>query len=108
MCLIVLGRCVPTSPLSFPFIIPYSSSSSYYSSSYLYVQLWVLGALDEHGNLTHIGRRMVEFPLDPPLAKMLLSAEEMGCTHEVSFYVKGMTYRIYFMIYFMPRDATVG
>jgi hypothetical protein len=35
-------------------------------------QLWVLGALDNTGGLTPMGQKMVEFPLDPPLAKMLL------------------------------------
>jgi pre-mRNA-splicing factor ATP-dependent RNA helicase DHX38/PRP16 len=35
-------------------------------------QLWVLGALDNTGGLTSMGSKMVEFPLDPPLAKMLL------------------------------------
>jgi pre-mRNA-splicing factor ATP-dependent RNA helicase DHX38/PRP16 len=34
-------------------------------------QLWVLGALDNTGALTELGRKMVEFPLDPPLAKMV-------------------------------------
>ena len=38
-------------------------------------QLWVLGALDNTGGLSPLGRKMVEFPLDPPLAKMLLFAE---------------------------------
>ena len=46
-------------------------------------QLWALGALDDQGALTALGRRMVEFPLDPPLAKMLLYAEKLGCTQEV-------------------------
>ena len=46
-------------------------------------QLWVLGALDNLGNLTDIGRRMAEFPLDPPLSKMLLMGEEMSCTAEI-------------------------
>lgn len=35
-------------------------------------QLWILGALDNTGNLTEMGRKMVEFPLDPPLSKMLI------------------------------------
>jgi HrpA-like RNA helicase len=35
-------------------------------------QLWVLSALDNTGALTSMGQKMVEFPLDPPLAKMLL------------------------------------
>ena len=46
-------------------------------------QLWVLGALDNTGALSPLGRKMVEFPLDPPLAKMLLFAEDLGCTAEV-------------------------
>jgi len=46
-------------------------------------QLWVLGALDNLGNLTDLGRRMAEFPLDPPLSKMLLVAEELNCTAEI-------------------------
>ena len=46
-------------------------------------QLWVLGALDNAGALTTLGRKMVEFPLDPPLAKMLIFAEELECTTEI-------------------------
>ncbi|KAK3026640.1 hypothetical protein RJ639_040667 [Escallonia herrerae] len=38
-------------------------------------QLWVLGALDNIGNLTDLSWKMVEFPLDPPLAKMLLTGK---------------------------------
>lgn len=29
------------------------------------------------------GRNMVEFPLDPPLAKMLLAGAELGCSAEL-------------------------
>ena len=46
-------------------------------------QLWILGALDNTGALTPLGKKMVEFPLDPPLAKMLLMGESLGCTNEV-------------------------
>ena len=38
-------------------------------------QLWILGALDNLGNLTPLGKKMVEFPLDPPLSKMVIIAE---------------------------------
>lgn len=34
-------------------------------------QLWILGAIDNTGDLTTLGRRMVEFPLDPPLVSLL-------------------------------------
>ncbi|KAL3636460.1 hypothetical protein CASFOL_021007 [Castilleja foliolosa] len=46
-------------------------------------QLWVLGALNNVGDLTDLGWKMVEFPLDPPLAKMLLMGEELECLNEV-------------------------
>ena len=46
-------------------------------------QLWTLGAIDNTGMLTKMGRKMVEFPLDPSLAKMLLVSAEMGCSDEV-------------------------
>jgi hypothetical protein len=46
-------------------------------------QLWVLGAFDNTGELTAAGRKMNDFPLDPSLAKMLITAEEQGCTAEV-------------------------
>ena len=46
-------------------------------------QLWILGALDNTGNLTTLGRQMVEFPLDPAMSKMLIVAVEMECSEEV-------------------------
>ncbi|RWS29821.1 pre-mRNA-splicing factor ATP-dependent RNA helicase PRP16-like protein [Leptotrombidium deliense] len=46
-------------------------------------QLWILGALDNVGNLTPLGRNMVEFPLDPAMSKMLLVSTEMGCSEEI-------------------------
>lgn len=46
-------------------------------------QLWTLGAVDNTGSLTKMGRKMVEFPLDPPLSKMLIVASDMGCCEEV-------------------------
>lgn len=44
--------------------------------------LWMLGALDDEGNLTFSGRKMVLFPLDPTLAKILVSGEKMHCVSE--------------------------
>ncbi|GAA5971353.1 hypothetical protein JCM8115_003473 [Rhodotorula mucilaginosa] len=46
-------------------------------------QLWVLGALDNTGELTELGRKMSHFPMDPALAKMLISSVEMRCSAEV-------------------------
>ncbi|CAE7853560.1 unnamed protein product, partial [Symbiodinium microadriaticum] len=42
-----------------------------------------LGALDDDGNLTAMGHKMSEMPLEPPLAKMLLSSPEYRCSEEV-------------------------
>jgi pre-mRNA-splicing factor ATP-dependent RNA helicase DHX16 len=39
-------------------------------------QLYALGALNHEGELTKLGRRMAEFPVDPMMAKMLLASEK--------------------------------
>lgn len=46
-------------------------------------QLWVLGALDNTGELTTLGRKMANFPMDPALAKMLIISCERQCSAEV-------------------------
>ena len=46
-------------------------------------QLWILGALDNTGALTAVGRQMVEFPLDPALSKMLIVSVDMQCSAEI-------------------------
>ncbi|KAL7497263.1 hypothetical protein ACHAWT_005906 [Skeletonema menzelii] len=42
-----------------------------------------LGALDDEGLLTRLGRKMAEFPLEPNLSKMLLLSVDLGCSDEV-------------------------
>lgn len=46
-------------------------------------QLWTLGGLDDTSQLSKIGKKMAQFPLDPSLAKMLITAETLGCSSEV-------------------------
>lgn len=47
-------------------------------------ELWSLGALDNLGELTPLGRQMTPFPMDPPLAKLIITAaEEYGCSEEM-------------------------
>ncbi|KAM5542240.1 hypothetical protein V8D89_004113 [Ganoderma adspersum] len=46
-------------------------------------QLWVLGALDNIGDLTPIGRKMSEFPMEPSMAKMLIQSVEYRCSGEM-------------------------
>ena len=45
--------------------------------------LYALGALNDKGELTKMGRRMAEFPMDPALSKSILASEKYGCTQEV-------------------------
>lgn len=46
-------------------------------------QLWVLGALDNVGDLTPVGRKMSEFPMEPSMAKMLIASVDYGCSAEM-------------------------
>ncbi|GAB1526013.1 Helicase associated domain (HA2) [Rhizoctonia solani] len=46
-------------------------------------QLWVLGALDNVGDLTPVGRKMSEFPMEPSMAKMLITSVEYKCSAEM-------------------------
>lgn len=45
--------------------------------------LWALGALDNIGNLTSVGSKMIAFPMDPSLAKLLITSEDYGCSEEM-------------------------
>lgn len=38
-----------------------------------------LGAIDDDGGMTEIGEMMAEFPLDPQLSKMLITAPQHSC-----------------------------
>lgn len=47
-------------------------------------ELWSLGALDNLGDLTSLGRRMTPFPMDPPLAKLIIMASDVyECSEEM-------------------------
>ena len=46
-------------------------------------QLYALGAFNNAGELTKLGRQMAEFPTDPMLAKAILAADKYGCVEEV-------------------------
>lgn len=63
-------------------------------------QLWILGALDNTGNLTPLGRNMVEFPLDPALSKMLIVSCDMGCSAEILIIVSMLSVPA---IFFRPK-----
>ena len=43
-----------------------------------------LGALDSVGDITPIGRRMLNFPVHPRYARMFIAAEELGCVRSAA------------------------
>lgn len=83
--------------LSFDFMDPPPQENISHSM----YQLWVLGALDNTGALTPVGRQMSEFPLDPPLARMLLAGAAMGCANEVLTVVAMLSVP---SVFFRPPD----
>lgn len=46
-------------------------------------QLYALSALDSEGLLTRLGRKMAVFPMEPPLAKMLILSTDLNCSEEI-------------------------
>ncbi|MGQ9564470.1 MAG: ATP-dependent RNA helicase HrpA [Thermogutta sp.] len=48
-----------------------------------YKTLFEIGAVDESGKLTDLGRRLAKLPVDPRIGRMILAAHEEGCLHEV-------------------------
>ncbi|CAF4372713.1 unnamed protein product [Rotaria socialis] len=63
-------------------------------------QLWILGALDNTGSLTQLGRQMVEFPLDPALSQMLITSVGMSCSSEILIIVSMLSVP---SIFFRPK-----
>ncbi|KAG2030092.1 hypothetical protein BDR03DRAFT_817405, partial [Suillus americanus] len=44
--------------------------------------LYAFGALNDRGELTKLGRRTAEFPVDPMLSKAIISSQKHSCTDE--------------------------
>ena len=54
-----------------------------YASVLLFIFSYALGALNQAGELTKLGRKMAEFPCDPQMSKAIVKAEKYKCTEEV-------------------------
>jgi ATP-dependent RNA helicase DHX8/PRP22 len=63
--------------------------------------LYNLGALDEEGLLTRLGRKMAEFPLEPPMSKMLIASVDLGCSDEILTIVAMLSAQ---NIFYRPRE----
>uniref|UniRef100_M4B262 RNA helicase n=1 Tax=Hyaloperonospora arabidopsidis (strain Emoy2) TaxID=559515 RepID=M4B262_HYAAE len=68
-------------------------------------QLYALGALNGLGELTKLGRRMAEFPLDPMMSKALLASEKFGCVEEVMTVCAMLS--VNNSIFYRPKDKAV-
>ncbi|XP_055546808.1 pre-mRNA-splicing factor ATP-dependent RNA helicase DHX16 [Wyeomyia smithii] len=68
-------------------------------------QLYALGALNHHGELTKLGRRMAEFPVDPMMAKMLLASEKYKCSEEVVSVAAMLS--VNGAIFYRPKDKII-
>lgn len=56
-----------------------------------YAVLTELGAIDERGELTPVGRQLAKLPVDPKLSRMLLAASEKGALTEALVIVSGLS-----------------
>lgn len=68
-------------------------------------QLYALGALNHKGELTKLGRRMAEFPLDPMMAKMLLASEKYKCSEEIASIAAMLN--VNSAIFYRPKDKLI-
>jgi ATP-dependent helicase HrpA len=50
-----------------------------------------LGALDDGGRITRLGRTLVQLPVDPRLARMIVEADKNGCPREVLVIVAALS-----------------
>lgn len=64
-------------------------------------QLYTLSALDDEGLLTKLGRMMAEFPIEPQLSKMLLTAADLGCADEILSITAMLQVQ---NVFYRPRD----
>eukprot|EP00210_Caulerpa_lentillifera_P006915 g6612.t1 len=68
-------------------------------------QLYALGALNDRGELTKLGRRMAEFPLDPMLSKTLIASERFGVAEEIATICSMLS--VSGAIFYRPKDKGV-
>jgi pre-mRNA-splicing factor ATP-dependent RNA helicase DHX16 len=68
-------------------------------------QLYALGALNDRGELTKMGRRMAEFPLDPMMSKSLIVSEEFSCVTEILTIMSMLS--IGSSVFYRPKDKAL-
>jgi len=68
-------------------------------------QLYALGALNDRGELTKMGRKMAEFPIDPMMSKAILASEDFGCVDEVLSIVSMLSLGA--SVFYRPKDRVL-
>jgi pre-mRNA-splicing factor ATP-dependent RNA helicase DHX16 len=68
-------------------------------------QLYALGALNDRGELTKLGRRMAEFPLEPMLSKSVIASEKYECASEVLSTVSMLSLGA--SVFYRPKEKAV-
>ena len=68
-------------------------------------QLYALNALNHMGELTKMGRRMAEFPVDPMMAKMLLASEKYKCSEEIVTIAAMLS--VNNAVFYRPKDKAI-
>ncbi|KZT08748.1 P-loop containing nucleoside triphosphate hydrolase protein [Laetiporus sulphureus 93-53] len=73
----------------------------YYTMLTALESLYALSALDDEGLLTRLGRKMADFPMEPPLAKMLIASVELGCSEEILSIVAMLSVQ---SVFYRPKE----
>ena len=68
-------------------------------------QLYALGALNHKGELTKLGRRMAELPVDPMMSKMIIASERYKCTEQILSIASMLSVNA--SIFYRPKDKIV-
>ncbi|RNA26374.1 pre-mRNA-splicing factor ATP-dependent RNA helicase DHX16 [Brachionus plicatilis] len=68
-------------------------------------QLYALGALNHKAELTKLGRRMAEFPVDPMLSKTLIASEKYKCSEEILTICSMLS--VNNAIFYRPKDKII-
>jgi len=56
-----------------------------------YETLHMLGAIDDEGELTEVGKRLARLPIDPAVGRMILAAADENCVNEVLIIAAGLS-----------------
>ncbi|KAF5352727.1 hypothetical protein D9756_005877 [Leucocoprinus leucothites] len=63
--------------------------------------LYALSALDDEGLLTRLGRKMADFPMEPPLAKMVIASVDLGCSEDILSIVAMLSVQT---VFYRPKE----